>query len=70
MSTSSLIAGLRDAVADAHVLTDPDLRAGYERDWTGRWGGDATAVVRPESTEQVLAVLAACRDAGAANDRR
>ena len=28
--------------------------------------GVAAAVVRPESTEQVVAVLAACRDAGAA----
>ena len=66
MSTDSLLAGLRDAAGDAHVMTDADLRAGYERDWTGRWVGHAAAVVRPGSTEQVVAVLAACRDAGAA----
>ncbi len=42
-----------------HVLTDPDLRAGYERDWTGRWVGRAAAVVRPESTEQVVAAAGA-----------
>ena len=65
MSTASLLSALREAVGDAHVLTDPDLRAGYERDWTGRWLGRAAAVVRPASTEQVVAVLAACRDGGA-----
>jgi FAD/FMN-containing dehydrogenase len=63
---TSLVPALRNAVGDAHILTDADMRAGYERDWTGRWLGRAAAVVRPESTEQVVAVLAACRDAGAA----
>jgi FAD/FMN-containing dehydrogenase len=62
----SLISALRDAVGDAHILTDADLRAGYERDWTGRWSGPAAAVVRPDSTETVAAVLAACGEAGAA----
>ena len=66
MSTAALLSALREAVGDAHVLTDPDLRAGYERDWTGRWVGSAAAVVRPATTEQVVAVLAACRDGGAA----
>jgi FAD/FMN-containing dehydrogenase len=66
VSKPSLISALRDAAGGAHVLTDADLRAGYERDWTGRWVGRAAAVVRPQSTEQVVAVLAACRDGGAA----
>jgi FAD/FMN-containing dehydrogenase len=65
VSAASLLSTLREAVGDAHVLTDPDLRAGYERDWTGRWLGRAAAVVRPASTEQVVAVLAACRDGDA-----
>lgn len=66
MATSFLLSALRDAVGEAHVLTDADLRAGYERDWTGRWAGRAAAVVRPGSTEQVVALLAACREGGAA----
>jgi FAD/FMN-containing dehydrogenase len=70
MTTASprqaLLTQLRDAVGDAHVLTDSDLRAGYETDWTRRWHGEAVAVVRPQSTEQVAAVLRACRKAGAA----
>ena len=56
----TLLAELRAAVGDAHVLTDPDVRASYERDWTGRFGGAALAVVRPADTEQVGTVLRAC----------
>jgi FAD/FMN-containing dehydrogenase len=70
MTTASprqaLLTQLRDAVGDAHVLTDSDLRAGYETDWTRRWHGEAAAVVRPETTEQVAAVLTACCEARAA----
>ncbi|HEX2142330.1 MAG TPA: FAD-binding oxidoreductase, partial [Candidatus Limnocylindria bacterium] len=65
-AASDLLASLRAAVGDAHILTDAGLRAGYETDWTRRWRGDALAVVRPASTEQVAAVLLACTDAGAA----
>ncbi len=35
-----LVGALTAAVGAAHVLTDPDLRAPYERDWTGRFGGE------------------------------
>ncbi len=34
-------------VGAAHVLTDDDVRAGYEIDWTGRFRGRTPAVVRP-----------------------
>jgi FAD/FMN-containing dehydrogenase len=43
---------------------DPALRAGYETDWTGRFHGDALAVVRPADGAQVAGVLRACRAAG------
>ncbi|MDA0181928.1 FAD-binding oxidoreductase [Solirubrobacter phytolaccae] len=56
----SLLDELRAVVGDAHVLTDPDLRAPFERDWTGRFGADALAVVRPADTEQVSAVVRVC----------
>ncbi|MEX2658776.1 MAG: FAD-binding oxidoreductase [Acidimicrobiales bacterium] len=59
----ALVAALRDVVGAAHVLVDADVRAGYEVDWTGRWRGDALAVVRPGSTPEVAAVVQACRDA-------
>src|SRR3954452_14832175 len=61
---------LRSALAqiagDGHVLADADLRAPYERDWTGRFGGEARLVVRPADTAQVAAVVRACAEAGAA----
>jgi FAD/FMN-containing dehydrogenase len=61
----SLVESLRAIVGERHCLTDPDLRASYETDWTRRWSGRALAVVRPGSTEEVAAVLRACADAGA-----
>ncbi len=42
------------------MLLDPDLRASYETDWTGRFTGPARAVVRPAAADQVAQVLAAC----------
>lgn len=59
-----LIDRLRRIVGDAHCLTDPSLRAGHETDWTRRFHGEALAVVRPGSTEEVAAVLRASADAG------
>jgi FAD/FMN-containing dehydrogenase len=57
---------LRGAVGPGHVLTDADLRATYETDWTRRWHGEALVVVRPGSTDEVVAVVRACAAAGAA----
>jgi len=57
---------LRTIVGLADVLTDDDVRAGHERDWTGRWHGRCEAVVRPGSTSEVSAVLAACERRGIA----
>ena len=57
----SLAADLERVVGSGHLVTDPGLREGYERDWTGRFGGRAECVVRPADTAQVAAVLAACR---------
>ncbi len=56
---------LAEIVGPDHVLTDPQLRAGYERDWTRRFGGPARAVVRPADTAEVQAVMRACAAAGA-----
>jgi FAD/FMN-containing dehydrogenase len=62
----SLLQTLAGIVGAGHVLGDSARRAGYERDWTGRWVGEALAVVRPADTEQVAAVVRACADAGTA----
>jgi FAD/FMN-containing dehydrogenase len=47
-------------VGGQHVLVDPDLRASYEVDWSGRFKGTARCVVRPADTQQVVSVLRAC----------
>lgn len=60
-----LESALAELVGPAHVLTDPDLRASAEVDWTGRWRGSCRAVVRPGSTTEVAAVVRACAMAGA-----
>ena len=54
---------LRAIVGERHCLTDPDLRASYETDWTRRWSGVALAVVRPGSTDEVAAILRVCASA-------
>jgi FAD/FMN-containing dehydrogenase len=54
------------AVGDQHVLTDPDVVAGHCVDWTGRFQGSTPAVVRPGTTDEVAAVLAACNRHGVA----
>jgi FAD/FMN-containing dehydrogenase len=61
-----LVAALVDIVGPEHVLTDPDVRAGYETDWTGRWRGTARAVVRPEHRGGVARVLQVCAAHGVA----
>jgi FAD/FMN-containing dehydrogenase len=62
----ALIHALTAAVGERDVLVDADLRASYETDWTRRFHGSARAVVRPASADEVAAVLAACREHGAA----
>jgi FAD/FMN-containing dehydrogenase len=56
----------RAAVGEPEVLTDPDLTAGYAVDWTRRWRGSASAVLRPATTDQVAALVAAARCHGVA----
>ena len=57
---------LVEVVGSRQVLTDPELKSSYERDYTGRYGGSARLVVRPADTQQVAGVMAACSRAGAA----
>ena len=63
MQTTALIETLTRIVGEPHVLADPQLRAGYEVDWTGRYRGEASAVVRPGSVEEVAEIVRACRAA-------
>ena len=57
-----LLIALRELLGEAHVLTSGDLSA-YEQDWRKRTRGQALAVVRPGSTQQVADVVKACAQA-------
>jgi FAD/FMN-containing dehydrogenase len=51
---------LAAVVGAAHVLTDPDVTGSYTTDWTGRFSGPASLVVRPSSSAEVAQVLQIC----------
>jgi FAD/FMN-containing dehydrogenase len=57
---------LRDAVGPAHVVVDPEVMASYSVDWTGRFRGHPSVVVRPATAADVAAVIEVCKEAGAA----
>ncbi|MFM9033106.1 MAG: FAD-binding oxidoreductase [Mycobacterium sp.] len=57
-----LLAGI---VGTAHLSTEADVLTARSVDWTGRYRGTASALVRPADTEELAAVLRTCRDAGA-----
>src|ERR1700744_3143485 len=59
------LADLKNIVGANHVITDPDILSGRSVDHTGRYRGQASALVRPDSAEQVAEVLRVCREAGA-----
>ncbi|HTY28634.1 MAG TPA: FAD-binding oxidoreductase [Mycobacterium sp.] len=63
MSTT-LTERLQAVVGRAHVVTDPDVLDGRSVDYTGRYRGQASALVRPGSADEVAAVLRECREAG------
>jgi FAD/FMN-containing dehydrogenase len=58
-----VLRALAAIVGQRHVLSG-DAAAGYCVDWTGRFRGQAAAVVRPRDTAEVAAVLAYCTEAG------
>jgi FAD/FMN-containing dehydrogenase len=62
----SLVEQLRAAVGPAHVVVDPEVMTSYGIDWTGRFRGQPRAVVRPGDGAEVAAVVAVCKEAGAA----
>ena len=63
--TETLTGTLAGIVGSAYVTTDPDVLDSRCVDHTGRYRGQAAALVRPGTADEVAAVLRACRDAGA-----
>jgi len=66
MSPSDFPARLLQTLGPDTVLTAADDIAPWLADWRGLYKGQAQAVVRPRSTEEVAACLALCQQAGVA----
>jgi FAD/FMN-containing dehydrogenase len=62
----ALITALRAIVGERGMLTDPSDTAPYAEDWRRLYQGRTPAVVRPASTAEVAAVIAACAAASVA----
>ncbi|MEM5428348.1 FAD-binding oxidoreductase [Cupriavidus oxalaticus] len=63
MQTAQLAQRLAEALGPDTVLTNPDDVAPWLSDWRGIYRGQAQAVVRPRSVEQVSRTLALCQQA-------
>lgn len=61
---NDLVKALTSLLGAAHVLTGEDARS-YLVDWRERYQGDALAVARPGSTEEVAQVVKLCAEHGA-----
>ena len=59
---TQLIERLRALVGDAGLLTDAQDIAPHAVDWRKRYRGEALAVVKPASTEEVAAVVKLCAE--------
>ncbi|HEY9304055.1 MAG TPA: FAD-binding protein, partial [Mycobacterium sp.] len=59
-----MLRAVSSVVGPTHVSTDPDVLAARSVDHTGRYHGQASALVRPGSADEVAQVLRLCRDAG------
>jgi FAD/FMN-containing dehydrogenase len=61
-----VVKGLRGVVGADHVMVDPDLVASYATDWTGRFVGMPSFVIRPGTAAEVAEVIGLCRAAAIA----
>jgi len=57
---ATFIENLRAIVGDLGIITDHADMASYLTDWRGNYTGQALAIVRPASTEEVAAVVKIC----------
>lgn len=64
--SDAFLAGAAALVGPGRVLVEPSDTDGYQRDWRGRYKGEALAVFMPGNTREVAALVRLCRDAGVA----
>ncbi len=63
---AGLLSELEAIVGAPNCVSDPEIVGSFTTDWTGRFSGDAVAVLRPASTAEVAAVLVVAGRHGAA----
>ena len=51
----------RHVVGSGYVLTEPDDMASYLTDWRRRYTGNALAVIKPASTDEVTVIVRLCK---------
>lgn len=61
-----LLPALRDALGEAGLITDTERMQSYLSDWRNAYRGQAAAVLRPGTTEEVAAAVRLCAQAGVA----
>ncbi len=59
----SFIEHLLGIVGPAGLITEAGALTSYNKDWRGRYHGDAKVVVKPANTSEVAAVVRACHEA-------
>jgi len=64
--SDDLIQALHDVVGEAGLILDAERMQSYLSDWRGAYRGQAAAVLRPTSTEEVAAVVRLCAQASVA----
>ena len=60
--SNDLIRKFQALVGDAGIITNPADMASYLTDWRGNYTGTALAIVRPQSTDEVAAVVSLCAE--------
>ncbi|MBL8510822.1 MAG: FAD-binding oxidoreductase, partial [Betaproteobacteria bacterium] len=60
---NNFLGQLRDLVGEANLLTEAHDTAAYLNDWRGNYRGKALAVIKPENTEQIAAIVKHCAKA-------
>lgn len=66
MTAAALVSAFRARLGENHVLTDESGMAPYLTDWRGRYQGKALAVLRPDTVENLAAVVSRCYAEGVA----
>ncbi len=60
--SDNLLEKLTAIVGPSAIITEAEAMAPHLNDWRGRYHGDALAVVKPNSTEQVAAIVKLCAE--------